>query len=142
PEIAKFLINLSVNEAKFSFPHGIGRAKKYFNLCIPRFTDIKPFLEEAIKEFDGFRVKPLIEAVPPCFLIGLERYYVDYIAERINGFVLTFKEDIFLPRGEVCEKAYTKRCLICDYLPACSGIYIEYLLNFGEDEIKPVKIGG
>ncbi|MDI6703252.1 MAG: hypothetical protein QME40_01010 [bacterium] len=36
---------------------------------------------------------------------------------------------------------YTKKCFICDYRPACAGIYIEYLLNFGDSEIKPVKIG-
>lgn len=139
PEIAKFIISLSVNEAKFTFPHGIGKAGKCFEFIIPRFNDISQYLFEAIKELKESSVKPCIEAVPPCFLIGIEKYYADYIAERMDGFIPT-EENEFLYRGEVFEKAYTHKCFMCDYHPVCSGIYIEYLLNYGDSEIKPVKI--
>lgn len=107
---------------------------------LPRYSELKESLHAAIKTLLRERLEISIEAVPPCFLIGFEKYYADYIAERMDGFVPFIKEEDFLPRGEVFEKAYTKKCFVCDYRPACAGIDIEYLLNFGDSEINPVKI--
>lgn len=144
PHIGELIASLLVKEVQLSFPHGNTSILNYYQVLVPTFSQIKGLLHETIQLFQQSSINVRVEAVPPCFLIGHEKFYGDYMEDIYPNFIYE------LPYNEMEEKIYpfefnrgkiyTKRCVWCDYLPVCKGIYTEYLANYEDYEFNPVKM--
>lgn len=144
PGIGELISSLSVKEAQISFPHASISFLNYYSIIVPMFSEVKPLLYETIQIFLQSSVKIKVEAIPPCFLVGYEKCYMDYIEAKYPNFIYEpsydeIKEE-FYPFEFKIGKVYTKKCIECDYRITCAGIYPEYLVNYGDYEFIPVKI--
>ena len=93
---------------------------------IPKFADVKPFLEEAIELCKSKNIKFRIPArcgVPFCFL-GENLVYSDEFNE--------------LFRHDEKDKSKPDECEKCLLNGKCSGLWGNYIKLYGTDEIKPV----
>ncbi|MEW6606435.1 MAG: radical SAM protein [bacterium] len=144
PSIGELISSLSIKEAQISFPHGISSFLNYYPIIVPLFSEVKPLLYETIPILLQSSVKVKVEAIPPCFLVGYEKCYMDYIEAKYPNFIYepSYSEtrEEFYPFEFKRGKVYTKKCTQCDYRVACAGIYTEYLVNYEDYEFLPVKI--
>lgn len=143
-DIVKLITSLSVKEAQLSFPQGTISLLNYYQLIIPAFSQIKNLLHETIRLFQQSAVKVNVEAIPPCLLGGYEKCSTDYIKAKYPNFIYELprngmKEEIYSFEFKM-GKVYTKKCLQCDYLSVCAGVYVEYLANYGDYDFEPVEI--
>lgn len=140
PAIVKLSFDLGVKYICFAFPHGQGAARKNFNNVIPRYNDLKPFLDETINEAQELHVNIEFEAVPFCIipnsmqLVGELKFYDgDTLCRQVNEEPFDWNEirkDIKL-KGPSCKK--------CDMNEFCEGPWSEYPNAFGFDELKPIR---
>lgn len=143
PKLGEFISSLSIKEAQLSFPHGNNSLLSYYHIIVPTFTQLKSLLHQTIQIFQYNNVKVKVEAIPPCFLVGYEKCYIDYSDAKYPNF---FYEPYWSKNEKISYfdfntgKTYTKKCFQCDYKPICKGIYTEYLMNYKDYEFYPVKI--
>jgi len=138
PVTAKLLINLGVDQIKFSFPHIMGNALKNLEDVIPTKTEVMPYVLKGLKR--GFRanIPVLIEAIPFCFLKGYERCCLDIYTPPVE----IIGRHTIIPDFDRIRKLKSKskgpRCKECKYYLVCEGPWREYPEIFGWDEFKPV----
>ncbi len=142
--IGELLSSLSVKEVQLSFPHGTSSLLNRYSLMVPTFTQVRIPLYETIQFFQQVSIKVSIEAIPPCLLRGYEKCYADYSEAKYPNFLYESShnetKERICPFSFKMEKIYTKRCILCDYRTVCAGVYEEYLANYGDYELQPVKI--
>lgn len=141
PDFAHLVVNLKI-DCQIAYPFFTSPSQYKF---LPRYSDLKESLHEAIRILLREGLKISIETVPPCFLIGFERYYADYHRKQrmlMEGYRSvsgeTVKEEYLQLIGSNF-KTYASKCEICFYKPACSGVFSQYIEKFGEDEFEPVS---
>lgn len=121
PQFAAFAVKKlkGVSWAQFSYIKGIGRgADPRF---LPRYADVRPFLESALLvcERNGLRCE--VDHIPPCFLGGFYRLNVD---------IVKMKEGVPGPHLE--EKAHVPECGGCRFLAVCPGPRKDYIAVHGK----------
>ncbi len=102
-----------------------------FEWVIPTFTEIKPFVSEALDYcLDtgvGFGGMIGQGGYPPCMLDGKMRYY-DIVLDKV------FKSN------DSSEQFYKpEKCRECSFDPYCLGPRRSYVEHYGEAEIKPFR---
>ena len=140
PAIVKLSNDLGVRYICFAFPHGQGAARKNFDDVIPRYKNLKPYLDETINEANKLHVNIEFEAVPFCIipncmqLVGELKFYDgDTLCRQVNEEVFDWNEI----RQEIKLKG--PNCKMCDMNEFCEGPWSEYSEAFGFDELKPIK---
>lgn len=140
--IVELASELGVKYFCFAFPHGQGSARKNFSEIIPKYSELKPNLENLIKVAKSKQVNIEFEAVPFCIipnnmrLVGELKYYTgDTLCTQV-------KEDTFqwsMVRKSIKRKG--KQCSQCDMDQFCEGVWSEYIEEFGADELIPISFG-
>jgi MoaA/NifB/PqqE/SkfB family radical SAM enzyme len=137
------LQSLGVNQAEYAFPHATGYAWENFSTLVPRYSELKPRLEELIKRAKKLRLRLTFETIPFCMI----REYPDYVgdmAQVVNGPTRIVKpvheqtRDWGVLRPSIKEKGTS--CRECCYDRICEGPWKEYSDQFGHDELIPVKL--
>jgi radical SAM protein with 4Fe4S-binding SPASM domain len=141
PEIAEMLIKLNVNQFQLAFVHPIGNSWKFFDVVVPRKSDVVSYVHRALDLAIETGYKPgevMVEAFPFCFLQGYEAFCSElYIPPaEVKDATMTIKnfEDW---RKVECKKKF-KQCRDCKYRVVCEGPWKEYSEKFGSEEFKPV----
>lgn len=102
-----------------------------FQWVIPTFTEIRPFVAEALDfcltHDVGFGGMIGQGGYPPCMLDGRLDYYANVIDK-------VFKSD---DSGKQFYKP--ERCRECSFDPYCLGPRRSYVEHYGEDEIRPFR---
>jgi sulfatase maturation enzyme AslB (radical SAM superfamily) len=102
-----------------------------FQWVIPTFTEIKPFVSDAL-DFCldtgvGFGGMIGQGGYPPCMLDGELRYYADVIDK-------VFKSE------DAAQQFYKpEKCRECSFDPYCLGPRRSYVEHYGDAEIKPFR---
>ena len=144
PRLAEFGLELGVRRFNFTFPHAIGNAARFFDLVVPPYSQLMPYLNKAFEVLESQRDTEIwTETVPLC-LLGPKRlkYSTEYtILREVRSISYQLDEglrDWTRDRWNE-EKAKSPRCKLCKYNNVCEGVWEEYIEHFGDQELIPVK---
>lgn len=127
------------------FPEGAGHLSICFAIAqgisdlvyswvIPTFTEIKPFMREALdfclETNIGFGGMIGQGGYPPCMLDGNLAYYRDNLA------------NIYQSGDQGTQFYKAPRCRDCGFDPYCIGVRRDYVACFGDDELAPFAVDG
>ena len=144
PALAEFYIKNRVRNVEYIFVDpNYGGAKNYFKTLVPRISKAAPYMRRALAlgraaGLDQWKVR----YVPLCYF----KDRLDQISE-INERELFLTEhwapdfinkDAIGSRAAVGRKK-TARCRGCRLYSSCEGIWVEYLKNYGDAELRAVK---
>jgi MoaA/NifB/PqqE/SkfB family radical SAM enzyme len=121
PDFAEFAVKKlkGVSWAQFSYIKGIGRADG--PLFLPRYAEVKPFLEKALFVCEKNGLHCEVDHIPPCFLGGFYRLNVDMVKMR---------DGVKGPHLE--EKAHVPACRGCRFYALCPGPRKDYIAVHGD----------
>lgn len=143
PEIAENNIkNLGVQSLEFIFPHPRGNAWKYFDLIVPKLSEIKEFISPTIEIGKKYGISHVyFRYLPLCYMLGYERYSSELVEKKF------MKEEHVGPEFENLNVEMSrmkvgrikgKQCKACKYYTICEGIWKEYANKRGVKELIPV----
>lgn len=120
PDFAAFAVKglKGASWVQFSYIKGIGRAGG--SVFLPKYSEVKPFLERALFVCEKNGLHCEVDHIPPCFLGGFWRLNVD-VAKMKNGAAGPHLE----------EKERVAACRGCRYLEVCPGPRKDYIAVHG-----------
>jgi molybdenum cofactor biosynthesis enzyme MoaA len=144
PRLAEFYVRYGVRNVEFIFVDpNYGGARNNFRDLVPSISKAAPFMKRALviglgAGLDQWKAR----YVPLCHFTG----YLGRISE-INEKRLFLTEhwapDFINPDATASRAAVgrrkTARCRGCRLYSACEGIWLEYLKNYGDSELHPVR---
>lgn len=118
-----------------------GRADRYFEQIVPRYSGVGKEVARVLKKFEkrlkNRRPEILILGLPPCVLPGAERNIIEYesAVRRKNA-----KSEAIKPTSvKWPKKIKGPECAECRFFDSCSGVWEAYVRRRGWKEFKPVK---
>ncbi|MCL5035518.1 MAG: radical SAM protein [Chloroflexi bacterium] len=142
PETVRFMISLGVKHISLTFPHGCGNARKYYREIVPGYSEVRPFVIEALNIILKHDISVDTEAFPFCILPGYERYAVEaYLDSERETLLKQYGDKEGEREWDKVRKEIKKKfqqCSRCKYDILCEGPWREYPEIFGEDEFCPV----
>ena len=131
------LADLGVRRAQLAFVHPVGSAAESFDQVVPRLGEVRAPLEAAAAVAKERGLALCTEAVPLCFLRGLEELAVE---ERIPETTVIDLAGVAFDysrwrRGE--GKAHGPPCVGCTARERCEGPWREVPERFGWGEYVP-----
>ena len=136
--------NFGLNDFRFNFIRPAGRAWKNFDLLVPKYSEIKEYLLEAIKSARQLKVNLTLEAVPFCLLAGIENFQ-ELIGEFRDGlrqakFGDKTREEFFIEQRRKNDlKTKKKSCQVCIFNSTCEGPWRNYVKVYSFKEFKSIK---
>ncbi|MCX5783533.1 MAG: hypothetical protein NTW04_03725, partial [Elusimicrobia bacterium] len=140
----RLLLDLGIHNSEFIFVDpNEGGAFERFEKIVPRISDAAPYMRRlldlgAANKVFGWNVR----YVPLCHFKG----YLGNISEirEANTFhtehvAPEFTNSDVVNSRKMAARAKTPRCNGCALYDVCEGIWITYLKNYGDKELKPVK---
>ncbi len=138
PDIVSFVINLGADHVNISAMHPAGMAYKNFAHVTPAYTEIKPYLFEAVDRAVAAGQVITLEGFPYCTIPGYETYMIDWSTQRYKMLFRTFIMDDYESYMDACARTKQAKCSACAYSKVCGGVYKEYIQFIGWDEFHPV----
>ncbi len=144
PRLAAFYVRNKIRNVEYIFVDpNYGGAKNNFQVLVPRISKAAPFMRRALEiglrsGMDQWKAR----YVPLCHFTGcLEQ--ISEINEKTLFLTEHWAPD-FVNTDAIGSRAAlgrrkTARCRGCLLYSACEGIWVEYLKNYGDRELKPVK---
>lgn len=139
PELVKLLVALKVDQLQLAMVHPLGTAAEQFFRVVPRFTLVRPYLHKALKIGIRAGVTVMTEAVPYCFMQGLEPYVAERIMPRTKIMEGHLTVNDYTVHRLTEGKLKGPQCHDCILNPMCEGPWREYPEHYGFDELIPVK---
>jgi MoaA/NifB/PqqE/SkfB family radical SAM enzyme len=137
PEIVTLLADLGVQKAQLAFVHPVGTASAEFDHVVPRLPDVVAPIRAAREVARARGMSLVTEAVPLCFLRGMEDLAVE--AHIPKTIVADLDRRIDHSEWRVHEgKAHGEPCLTCAARVRCEGPWREYPEHLGWDEFSPL----
>ena len=139
PEIVRLLVALGVDQLQLAMVHPLGTAAEQFFRVVPRFTLLRPYLHKALKIGIRAGVVVMTEAVPYCFMQGLEPYVAERIMPRTKIMEGHLTVEDYTVHRLTEGKLKGAQCKDCVFNPMCEGPWREYPEHYGFDELIPIK---
>lgn len=137
PETARLFVHLGVKQFQFAFVHALGSAEQHFDVVVPRYAEMAPYLHEALLIGEAAGIRVMTEAVPFCFMRGMERF----VAERIMPETVILDGDHEIDSYADYRwnegKLHGPPCETCTWRQHCEGPWREYPERFGWAELQP-----
>jgi len=137
PELVALLAQLGVRNAQLAFVHPVGTALERFDEVVPRLSDLERPLRAARAIALEQGMKLVTEAVPLCFLRGMEELAVEEQIPLTTVADLEGKLDYSTWRVRE-GKAHGPPCEGCAARTRCEGPWREYPERRGWDEFRPL----
>ncbi len=138
PELVELLVDLGVQQAQLAFVHPVGTAWELFDDVVPRLTDVEVPLARARGIAMAANLRLMTEAVPLCFLRGMEDLAVE--AQIPPTTVMDLEGTLDHSEWRVHEgKAKGPPCVKCSARSRCEGPWREYPERLGWDEFVPCR---
>lgn len=137
--ILELLSELNIQHANMAFPHGMGNALLYFDDVVPSYSELMPYVHEAVKLSKKLGIFVDFETIPFCFMQGYEKHTSDLkLPEEIElRDIDSITLDFATVRRNIAKKKFDF-CKTCKYDLICEGPWIEYVQKRGSKEFKPV----
>lgn len=137
PELVELLAGLGVRHAQLAFVHPVGTAYELFDEVVPHFRDLEGPLAAAWAEARARGIRLVTEAVPLCFLRGMEDLAVE--AQIPETTVADLEGGIDYSAWRVREgKTHGPPCEACSARHRCEGPWREYPEKRGWREFSPL----
>ncbi len=138
PALARLLVALDVQQFQLAFVHPLGAAEDNFDDIVPRLPAVEPYVRAALAIGRRAGVRCMTEAIPLCFLRGIEHFAAEWIIPdtRIEDAAWTIEDYTETRRTQ--GKAKGPPCKGCRWEQECEGPWREYPERFGWDEFQPV----
>ncbi|HAH31639.1 MAG TPA: hypothetical protein DCL44_04930 [Elusimicrobia bacterium] len=144
PEIAGFYAEHKVRNVEYIFvDSNSGGANNNFFELVPHISKAAPFMRRALEiglkaGFGQWKVR----YVPLCHFTGYEAQISEINEKALfltEHWAPDFKNlDVVKSRAAVGRRK-TEKCLGCRLYGTCEGIWVEYLKNYGDEELHPVQ---
>ena len=143
-DIARFYVRHKVRNVEYIFVDpNYGGARNAFRAIVPRISKVAPFMRRAL--LTGLRAgldQWKARYVPLCHFKGYEKQ-ISETNERALFRTEHWAPD-FRNRDATGSRAELGRkkpgcCRGCRLYSACEGLWVEYLKNYGDKELRPVK---
>jgi MoaA/NifB/PqqE/SkfB family radical SAM enzyme len=138
PALVALLADLGVRHAQLAFVHPVGTALEKFHDVVPRLPDVSRAVARASEIAAARGVQLVTEAMPLCFLRGMEHLAVE---ERIpDTTVVELDGEIgAYSQWRTAEgKSHGPPCETCSARSRCEGPWREYPDAFGWSEFRPL----
>ena len=141
-----FFHEQGVKEIELDFLRPIGNAWRYFDMIVPRKSEVVPYLEKALELAEGLSFDTIfVDDYPLCFMKNFKQYNADYIAMS-EGLGPHDEQAFFYERSELelkqihqNQKLRGPPCRNCSFNNHCEGDWNEYVQKMGWKEFKPIK---
>ncbi|MCC6556451.1 MAG: radical SAM protein [Polyangiaceae bacterium] len=139
PRIVDLLAALGVRHAQLAFVHPVGTAAERFDEVVPRLPDIVDPLRRAREIARAWGVRLVTEAVPYCFLRGMEELAVEHEIPHTTVVDLDGQSADYSTWRRAEGKAHGEPCRGCARHDGCEGPWREYVEKFGWAEMVPLS---
>lgn len=137
PDLVALLARLGVRLAQLAFVHPVGTAMELFDETVPRLPDASKHIRRAREVALAAGVTLVTEAMPLCFLRGMEELAVESRIPQTT--VLDLEGPLDYERWRRAEgKAHGDPCTRCSRARDCEGPWREYTDRWGWDEFEPI----
>ncbi len=137
PDLVRVLAGLGVKHAQLAFVHPVGTALERFFEVVPKLSDLVAPLARARTIALDAGMKLVTEAVPLCFLAGMEDIAVE--AAIPDTTVVDLDGTLDYSEWRVHEgKVHGPPCEECALCSRCEGPWREYPENYGWSEFVRV----
>ena len=144
----EFLAGLDIKKLTIAFPHAEDFSEKAFKEVVPRYSELKLYLDEIIDYSCSHGISVLFETVPYCILPDRTDYW-KYSLDANYSIFGTSNPGFIQSAGdaEINEWEKTRktikhkghRCVECVFDKVCEGPWSEYVNAFGDHELIPLK---
>lgn len=144
PKIAKLHLKLNIRNVEYIFVDPqYGGAFEKFRELVPKISEAAPFMKKALdigikNGFNQWKVR----YVPLCYF----RDYLSNISEineaklfKAKHWAPDFKNDDVVKSRKLFARIKTNKCKSCKLYNVCEGIWKEYIKNYGDKELKPIR---
>ena len=137
PELVELLISLGVRHGQLAFVHPVGTALTLFDSVVPTLPSVVEPLRKAREVAKAHDMRLVTEAVPLCFLRGMEDLAVEeYIPDTT---VVDLDGTLDYSDWRVAQgKSHGPPCENCSVRQRCEGPWREYPEHRGWDEFVPL----
>lgn len=138
-DIYKFIYeSFGIKECNIIFPHPIGICMS--SDVVPSYSEVKPFVNEALKYCLENDIFPYIEAIPFCVLEeGCNREYLFEFLKKRNIDVVGYcgEKDGNINYFELFDEGHSKysSCSKCSFNDMCEGIWKEHKLIYPNEDM-------
>ncbi len=145
-EILIFAAENKLSALSATFPQLCKHTELYAKNIIPKYKDIKSYLDETLEKSKKLGLRVTLSAIPFCFV--QPKYYthideINYLKKWVSGDLFKRKTldsiDDILMDLEVNRRSKAASCADCKFYNVCLGVWKEYLKIYGVSEFKPVK---
>jgi len=138
PHLAALLVGLRVTQFQLAFVHALGSAADNFDEIVPRLSDTAPGVHKALAIAQTAGIRAMTEAIPLCFLPGLEHFAAEWIIPETRIVDATWTVEDYTDVRRNQGKAKGPPCASCLHKDTCEGPWREYPEHFGWDEFIAV----
>ncbi len=138
PALVALLAALGVRQAQLAFVHPVGTAAVEFDTVVPRLPTVVAPLRAAREVARAASLRLFTEAVPYCFLRGMEELAVEDHIPETTVIDLDGRVGDHSAWREAEGKAHGPPCAGCARRATCEGPWREYPARFGWDEFAAV----
>jgi MoaA/NifB/PqqE/SkfB family radical SAM enzyme len=143
PDIGQMIFDLGIRNSEFIFVDpNHGAPKRDFYEIVPKISDIEKYVHECLEIGKDKTSHWDIRYFPLCYaenylgqvseLKEVETFHTEHIApDFVNKNVEESRKSI--------GRQKTEKCGSCKLYDKCEGIWIEYLRNYGDKELRPVS---
>jgi MoaA/NifB/PqqE/SkfB family radical SAM enzyme len=142
PALTTLLASLGVRHAQLAFVHPVGTAAQRFDEVVPRLSDLVSPLRRARQVARERGMRLVTEAVPFCFLPGMEDLAVEAMIPPTTVVDLDGRVLDYSAWREAEGKTHGPPCVACDARGRCEGPWSEYPAKLGWDEFTPYEAPG
>ena len=139
PALVGLLASLGVWSAQLAFVHPVGTAAQRFDEVVPRLSDVVEPLARAREVALATGVRLSTEAVPLCFLRGMESLAVEAAIPSTVVFDYDGTSVDYSVWRVGQGKAQGPPCQRCAGSQRCEGPWREYARQFGWAEFQPLS---
>ncbi len=139
PALVELLARLGVDQAQLAFVHPVGTALELFDEVVPRLSDVVEPIREARSIAKSHGLVLVTEAVPLCFLRGMEELAVEDRIPKTTVIDLDGQPFDYSTWRPAEGKSHGPPCELCVEKFRCEGPWREYPDKYGWDEFVPIE---
>ncbi len=133
------LAELGVRHAQLAMVHPVGTAAQQFDQVVPRLEVAAPRVAAAVQRGRDRGLEVMVEALPACFLPGLEDALVEERIPETTVVDLDGRPFAFSDWRRDTGKAKGPPCQRCARRERCEGPWREYPEHHGWDGYQPIS---
>lgn len=137
PDIISLCMDLGADHVNISALHTSGTAFRNFWEVTPSYTEIQPYVFEAVDRAVAVGRRVTLEGFPFCSIPGYEQYVIDWSDQKFKMLYRTFILDDYENYMDSFTRVKHEMCAGCAHNSTCGGVYKEYAQLIGWGEFRP-----